>query len=167
MMRTIGYPILAILALFWTGCDTQQFDEREPEVVVEAYLIAGEDIPFIRLSRTASSRVVYDFTSHAVTDATVTVSLLDDAGAAEEVLGFVSSDSEPGVYRPLEEKPVLAGRTYRLEVSTPGGAETVRATTIVPGAFELVRANADTLQYQGADQLELDVTRSFYPGRQS
>lgn len=159
--------ILTSLGVAASGCDTQNFVDYEPEIVVESYLIAGEDIPVVRLSWSASTRVGYDFENRAISDATVTVSLLDENGAVEYVMGFETFAAEPGVYWPVDDMPVRAGRTYRLDATAPNVFEPVTATTLVPGAFELVRASADTLKYQGTEQFELDVTKSFYPGRQS
>ena len=164
----IGYWLFCILT-FSGGCDSNNFEQHTPEVIVESYLIAGEPLDFVRVSWSASSTRTYDFTANAIRGAEVRVLLLSDNGAGEITYRFTMRDEEPGVYRPepVADMTVQAGRTYRLEVDVPGVADLVTATTIVPGAFETVRANADTVQYQGTGQLELDVTRSFYPGRQS
>ena len=148
------------------GCDSNNFDDHMSEVVVESYLIAGEPIPKVRVSRSASAQRTYDFTQHALKGADVIVSRLDASGAVEEVTRFEEFEEQPGLYWPLAENIVRAGSTYRLEVD-PIGFDGVTATTIVPGAFELIRSSADTLVYQGGEQFELDVTRSVYPGRQS
>ena len=166
-MRTYFLIPLLLAGALLSACDTNDLERHRPEIVVESYLIAGEVLPLVRVSRSASSAITYDFTANAVQRATVTVSLLDTNGAAEEVYAFRSNDEEPGVYRPIQEPVIQASRTYRLEVDVPGVNENVVATTIVPGAFELIEANADTLVYQGAEQFELNVTRSIYPGRQS
>lgn len=148
------------------GCDTNNFESHAPEVVVESYLIAGEPVAKVRLSRSSSAQRTYDFTQNSVTGARVTVTRLDESGASEEVTTFTEIEEQPGLYWPTEENIVRAGSTYRLEASSTGSG-LVSATTIVPGAFELVRSSADTLIYQGSEQFELDVTRSAYPGRQS
>ncbi len=166
-MRTYYLIHLLLVGTLLSACDTNDFERHRPEIVVESYLIAGEELPLVRVSRSASSNITYDFTANAVTGATVTVSLLDENGAAEDVFFFQANDQEPGIYRPIQQPVILDSRTYRLEVDVPGVSENVVATTFVPGAFELIGVNADTLVYQGAEQFELNVTRSFYPGRQS
>lgn len=166
-MRTYYLIPLFLVGTLLSACDTNDFERHRPEIVVESYLIAGEELPLVRVSRSASSNITYDFTANAVSGATVTVSLLDDNGAAEDVFFFQANDQEPGIYRPIQQPIILDSRTYRLEVDVPGVSENVVATTFVPGAFELIGVNADTLVYQGAEQFELTVTRSFYPGRQS
>ena len=169
MRRYFSSLVMFGLCVFLAACDTNNFERHIPEIIVESYLIAGEPIDMVRVSRSSSAAQVYSFTRNAVVGADVRILLLDESGAAETVYSYTTEDMEPGVYRPAQvpEMQVLAGRTYRLEVDVPGMSELVSSTTIVPGAFELVRANADTIQYQGTGQLELDVTRSFYPGRQS
>ena len=156
--------ILVVLCL--AGCDSNNFEGHRSEIVVESYLIAGEPVPKVRVSRSASARRTYDFTDNAVKGAEVIVTRLDASGVVEEVTRYEEIEEQPGLYWPMEENLVRAGSTYRLEVD-PIGLPLVTATTIVPGAFELIRASADTLIYQGSDQFELDVTRSEYPGRQS
>ena len=161
------FKFIAIVAIIcFTGCDTNNFERHIPEVVVESYLIAGEPIAKVRVSRSASAQRTYDFTQNAIKGAEVIVSRLSANGSVDEITRFEEFEEQPGLYWPLEENIIQAGSTYRLEVE-PGGFDMVTATTIVPGAFEIVRASADTLVYQGGEQFELDVTRSEYPGRQS
>ncbi len=158
--------LAVFVALSLAGCDSNGFEGHEPEVVVESYLIAGEPIAKVRLSRSASARRTYDFTQNSLKGAEVIVSRLDATGAVDEVTRFEEFEEQPGLYWPVEENVIRAGSTYRLDVSPPG-FRSVTATTIVPGAFELIRSSADTLVYQGGEQFELDVTRSEFPGRQS
>ncbi|MEZ4699616.1 MAG: DUF4249 family protein [Rhodothermales bacterium] len=164
--RAASLAALMALALA-TGCDTTSTFEHEPEVVVEAYLLAGERLPQVRISRSTSIKEIYDFTERAISDATVRILLLAADGSTEAVYDYFILEQEPGVYRPSDVVLVESERTYRLEVVVPGEPAPVTATTIVPGDFELVAVNADTIVYQGGSQLELDVTRSVYPGRQS
>ena len=161
--------LLGVLAagLVIAGCDSNSnFETHQPEVVIEAYLISGEPVPKVRVSQSASAQRTYDFTQNAITGAEVIVTRLGEDGSVEEVTRFTELEEQPGLYWPAEPNIVQAGATYRLEVD-PIGRPPATATTIVPGAFELVRNSADTLIYQGSEQFELDVTRSFYPGRQS
>ena len=168
MIPTKGLRLFctAFALLLLTSCDSNNFQVHESELVVESYLIAGEPISKVRVSRSASARRTYDFTENALRGANVIVSRLDASGAVDEVTRFSEIEEQPGLYWPVGGNIVESGRTYRLEVNSTGfGA--VSSTTIVPGAFNLVRSSADTLTYQGSEQFELDVTRSEYPGRQS
>jgi hypothetical protein len=161
--------IAAALGLFslTAGCDTTNTFEHEPQVVVEAYLVADERLPALRLSRSADVRETYNFERNAIHDATVRILRLADDGSVDVVHDYAALVNEPGLYRSVDVVDVLPARTYRLEAIVPGEDEPVTATTTVPGAFELVQANAETIVYQGSQQLELRVTRSVYPGRQS
>ena len=167
-MKTSLKPLftVALAMLFLVGCDSNDFQSHESELVIESYLIAGEQVPKVRVSRSASARRTYDFTQNALRGAEVIVSRLDASGAVDEVTRFNEIDEQPGLYWPIGGNVVEPGRTYRLEVNTIGFGR-ASSTTIVPGDFDLVRSSADTLTYQGSEQLELDVTRSEYPGRQS
>ncbi len=167
LVRVRGILSLFIVGLVLAGCDSSSnFETHQPEVVLEAYLISGEPMPKVRVSQSASARRVYDFTQNSVTGAEVIITRLAEDGSVEEVTRFTENDEQPGLYWPAEANIVRAGATYRLEVD-PIGLPIATSTTIVPGAFELVRNSADTLVYQGTEQFELDVTRSQYPGRQS
>jgi hypothetical protein len=46
-----------------------------------------------------------------------------------------------------------------------GPGHQLHARTIVPDTFSVARVSADTVFYQSTEQLEVDITRSFYPGR--
>lgn len=165
-MNKVYIYIASLLVLIIAGCDTTDSSNHTAEVVVESYLIAESPVPKVRVSWSASAQRTYSFTDNAIKGAEVIVSRLDENGVVEELTRFEEFEEQPGLYWPIEENVVRAGSTYRLEVQRQGGALTT-ASTVVPGAFELVRANTDTLVYQGGEQFELDVTRSEYPGRQS
>jgi hypothetical protein len=173
-------PLLCLLALLaLAGCDLSE-DDFEPEVVVEAFLVAGEPLPTIRLSTTAPIGEPYSFDAYALTGAEVDVHLLGEGGAAAETFGFYENvdvpgneGSFPGNYAPAETHRVLPGRRYRLTVRVPERpdlvppGELVRAETAVPDTFRIVNPPPDTIRY---DILRpspaIDVTRSLNPDRQ-
>lgn len=163
--RVLG--VLAAAAVLFAGCDSTSPSDHVPEVVVESYLLVGERLPEVRVSHSTDVDEVYVFEENAIDDATVRILLLAADGSTDVVYNYSALSEAPGVYVPFLADDVLPERTYRLEIQVPGEAQMVTAETVVPGAFELVQANADTIVYQGASQLELDVTRSVYPGRQS
>ncbi len=163
--RALG--VLAAAVVLLAGCDSTSPSDHVPEVVVEAYLLVGERLPEVRVSRSTDVDEVYVFEENAIGNATVRILLLAADGSTDVVYNYSVLSDTPGVYVPFLADDVLPERTYRLEIQVPGEAQLVTAETLVPGAFELVQANADTIVYQGASQLELDVTRSVYPGRQS
>lgn len=157
-------PLLAVALL--AGCDTYEQDDYAPEYIVEAYLVANEPLPTLKLSTTAPIDATYSFEAYAVSGATVVVNLLNDDGAVEESYPYVPV--EKGLYGPADGADVVQPlRRYALEITPPENGAPIRASTFVPGPLELISANTDTVTYQSTDQLEARVTRSFYPGRQN
>lgn len=155
-------------ALLTTGCDPYKQDSFTEQMVVEAFLTAGDPLPEIRLSRTLPFDEFYSFEAAALSGLDVRVLLTNDAGAVTETFRYLESDQR-GVYLPEDAgATVQPGRVYRLEVrETPDQAPKLRARTFVPGGFELLSENGDTFIYQGPVQYEPTFTISFYPGRQN
>ena len=164
-LNVIPFVILGLLVI--AGCDTLDTgDERSREVVVESYLVAGELLPQIRLSSTTDIDATYNFTQLAESNARVEVRLLGDDGSIEEVHPYAETALFPGVYFPEQEGiRVRPLRTYALDIQAEDRHITSR--TVIPDTFSLITTNLDTLIYQSDDQLELTVTRSFFPGRQN
>lgn len=150
-------------ALLFFGCDSLEVQGVD-DYVVEAYLIEGEELPIVRLSRTAEVNAQYDFTELAVTDATARIDLLDASGNVETTVNY---SQRQNLYWPDDDLVVQAGRSYRLSVDVPGADEQIVATTLVPGSFAIIEGKPDSVLYQGDDQFAVNVTESVYPGRQA
>ncbi len=158
MHPTRLFLLLALLA----GCDTYTQDTFQPDYVVEAYLIAGEPLPLIRLSTTAPIDSEYSLDEQHVRQADIVVSLLDEAGG---VANYHYAETPAGVYVPVEPTPtVLAGRRYALEITTADGQH-IAAGTQVPGDFDLFAPPRDTIVYQQESTFQVEVTESSYPDR--
>lgn len=155
---------LVLCGLVFAACDGAGGSAFEPEFVVEAFVIAGEPLQPVRLSRTAPLSEPYDFTALAVRDAEVALELLDEAGGVAERFAYAEDPARPGVYVPTAPRPALPLRRYRLDVLPPGGGR-ISATTLVPDTFRVVGANTREAVYQSTAQLEITLTRSLYPGR--
>lgn len=157
-----------LILLLLAGCDAGSDDLFEQEYVLEAYLVAGEPVEQVRLSRTAPINETYDFTALAVRGAEVQLALLDaPGGAVAETYRLREVAEEPGVYRPEEPRPeVRPLHAYRLDVTIPADGHRIAAATVVPDTFRIVNASTDAAVFQGAEQLELKVTRSRFPGRE-
>ncbi len=159
--------ILILLALVFgiTSCDINESDSFFEEYIVEAYLIAGETLPEVRLSTTVPFGTAYIFTDQAVTNANVRIERLDLNENVLEAFSYQMSGG-PGIYRESgQTHMVQAASVYQLTVDI--GGDIIRAQTFVPDTFRIVETNADTILYQGGEQLEFTVTPSFYPGRQN
>src|SRR5690554_3683269 len=169
----IRLAALLLAALAVAGCDLSEEDFR-PEVVVEATLVAEEGLPTIRLSETAPIAERYTFEAYALSGAEVEIALLDAGGGEEARFGFYENvnvpgneGSFPGNYVPLDAHLVRPNRRYRLAVRLPQrpdlvpAGEAVRAETLVPDTFRVVRAPPDTIRYDIlAPSPALDVTPS-------
>ena len=161
----IGCAMLAISLVITTGCDTAGMDAPESQVVVEAYLIAGETLPPVRLTRTAGIDQRYNYDSLAVRDAEVAVVALDADGDPQARYPYRAQRDTVGVYIPLGNDRAEPLATYRLEARLTSTGQEITATTTVPDTFSVVNANAQAVVYRGAEQLALTLTRSRYPGR--
>jgi hypothetical protein len=148
-----------------TACDPYQQDDYVEQVVVQSWLIADEPFPVLKLSKTIPINEVYSFEKAALSNAMVDVRLLNASGQVERTYAYYNS--EPGIYLPVDRNvQVEPLRRYELLVRISGKPE-VTAQTLVPGRFVTVSQNNSRIKYQSTEQLEIEVTRSEYPGRQN
>lgn len=158
-----------ILILFITACiiscDLYQQDEFEEQYVVESYLIANNNLPQVRISRTLSIQAEYTFENVAVNDANVEIRLLNRSGFIEETYAYIFQSA--GVYVPSNPEPVLSSRFYELYVTFSNNNDVIRSATFVPGQFHTVNNVVDSIEYQDPRQVVIHTTASNYPGRQS
>jgi hypothetical protein len=166
-MRLTGIPLSVVVLVSLLSCDVSDVLDEDLDLVVESYLVVGEDLPTVRLSRTVPVGQPYSFSRNAVSDAVVEVSLLDSEGEPEKTFQYRELTERRGNYVALDPDPVLALRTYRLDVAVPGRQRRMRGETLVPGGFEVVREGLGEVVYQGPSQFALGVTRSVYPDRQA
>jgi hypothetical protein len=157
--------ILAIVSFFATACDPYQQDDYVEQVVVQSWLIADEPLPVVKLSRTIPIEEVYSFDRAAISNAQVEVRLLSANGQVERT--YTYAVGQPGIYAPIQGNVLVEPlRRYELLVRIAGKSD-VMAQTLVPGRFQTVSQNNTRIKYQSTEQLELEVTRSLYPGRQN
>ena len=141
--------------------------------------MADEFLPTIRLSETAPIDARYNFDAYALSGAEVELALLDERGAVEQTFGFYENvdvpgneGSFPGNYVPLDGHRVRPNRRYRLTARVPDrtdlvpAGELIRAETLVPDTFRVVRFPPDTIRYDiTAPSPALDVTPSVGEGQ--
>lgn len=165
-MKTHLYIVALLPALLLTACDTTDPGAYEATYVVESYLVAGQRLQPVYLSRTAPLNQAYTFEDHAVSEAEVLLHRLADDGNVEATYAFREDHFVPGLYTPRDEaaraEPL---HTYQLDVRIPATDDRITATTVVPDTFSLVEATLNEVVYQSTEQLELTVTRSQSPGR--
>ncbi len=159
-----GFLLFALFAFI--ACDVNNPSEFEKEYIVESYLFAGERLPEVRLSQTVPFGTAYFFEEQAVRNAAVIINRLDESGNIAQ--SYAYREVNRGIYRTVSTDIVLPLNIYTLEVTVPDENNTVlRASTLVPDSFSVVATNADTVTFRATEQLEVDVTQSFFPGRQS
>lgn len=166
-----GNRVILLIAVFVliSGCDTTSVSDHVAETVVEAYLVAGEALPEIRVSRTQDIDSDFNFAELAVSNASVVVFLRGEGSVIEGTYRYLPDPTRSGVYIFEQRRThnVIPGRRYALDVRIPGDEKPVTAETTVPDSFEIVDVSADTLFYRAEEQYSVSLTRSSYPGRQS
>lgn len=163
-MRKFGYLLLLSLITL-SGCDLYQQDDYEEYYVVEAYLVAGDLLPLVRLSTTSPIEQEYSFEDNAVSNAQVAIQRLNPDSSVAQTYGYQQQD--PGRYVPATNAIVRDGQLYRLSITTVDGTE-ISATTFVPGNFTTVNELQDQYTYQSEQQIEVRATPSSYiTGRQT
>ena len=160
--------VTLMLALAWlTGACSLYPDEAYQElVVVESYLITGEPLAEVRVSKTLPVFEEYSFERAALTDAAVVITEMDPEGGAADAFLYEPVAEEPGVYRAVNRAyRVKPATRYDLSVSFGSRDEELRATTITPGQVTIVSEIPETLLYQSEEQLQILVqTGAPYSG---
>ena len=161
--------VLLALAALAAGCDLAGPEgvETDSEVVVEAYLSAGEPLPAVRIGRTVPIEERWRPEAAGVSGAEVRIARLGPEGAPVEQYTYRPDPEERGRYLPEDSARVEPLSTYRLRASVPGREEEIEARTVVPDTFRLLSSNRDTIVYQSSDQLRIQLSPSRYPDRQS
>lgn len=156
-------------AALLAGCDGYADDDFASQLVVSAFLGAGEPLPAVLLSRTAPLFEPFDANDLGVGGATVTVSLLAADGTVEARYPYGPA-SEPGRYAPATgadaNATVLPERRYRLDVVGPDG-ERLEAETTVPPKFVVVEGPAAEVPYGQGQGPEVRLTESSTPERRA
>ena len=160
--------LLLLIAGIFSGCDTYSQDDYTEQYVVQGYLGALATLPRISLSKTVPIDEYYDLNQAAVSDAQLTVSLLDANGNVEKSFAYVTDPDSVSLFKPLDTQTlVLPNRTYALHVTFPNKPDVITAKTVIPDTMKVLRSNGNSFVYQQNPQYELALTRSLNPNRQS
>ncbi len=158
-------PILLLFS-FIISCGVTEQEIFEAEYIVESYLIALEPLPEVRLSKTVPFGHPYYFERQAVSRARVQIKLLDKNGMVSQVYPYVQIID--GIYLSTKSGAVVQPNgTYELTVTFDNNEDILRAATIVPDSFSIIKVNRFVTEFQSKEQVEITVTQSFYPGRQN
>lgn len=165
-MKRISLFLFSLILISLYGCDIYEQDDYTEFVVLEAYAIANRALPDVRLSNTIPAMEEYNFTDAALTEASVTVSLLNKDGSVQQ--DFEYRQQAAGVYRSLDRNHlVVAGRTYRIDITFSDRQDILSARTTVPRQFEILSDVAESYVYQSENQLELLLTATESDARQN
>jgi len=148
------------------GCDTTSPSTHTEELVVEAYLVAGESLPPVWLARSLDIDAVWSSPQAAINEASVFIDLLTDQGQVEATFVYRRTIEAPGMFVTDTAHDVLPERTYRLRAEA-AGLPAVTSETTVPEAFELLEVSHQVIEYQDPEQFSYLVTRSRFEDRQS
>ncbi len=149
--------IKILLLILLTACTVANTSTFHPQYVVQAYLIADNSLPGIRLSSTVAPGDKYVQRDVAVSDATLEVQLLKDDSGIEKVFRYQYSDN--GIYMPDTNAIVLPGRTYKLYITFPGNNTRISAETTVPDAFKIISVSEDTVTYNQNEPIRFLASR--------
>jgi hypothetical protein len=155
-----------LLLLILSSCNTMNQDDYAEQYVVESYLVADKPLPNVQLTTTVELNKVYNKLERGINDASITIfEYSPESNTAENAFTYILSEN--GIYRPLSEDNIVKPKyRYDLQININRTGETIKASTIVPDTFRINKINATALVYQGAIQFELELTPSYFPGRQ-
>ena len=157
--------ILLLTAFLFISCELYDQDDYTQEYVIESYLIADQKLPNVYLSTTSPIFEEYNRDNNGVSNATVIIREFDSQGNLNWTEPLINVQN--GTYRTDNEALIVRPRhLYTLEVTIQSDNHMIRAETVVPDTFSIRTINATTLVYQGPQQFELELSPSFYPGRQ-
>jgi len=157
---------LIFLLLLIASCNIANQDDYIEQYVVESYLVADDFLPNIQITTTAPIGEIYNKFDRGVNNAAVTI-LEYSPGSTNAEMTYAYVLIEKGVYRSENQQIRVKPRyRYDLHIVLNETGDVIRASTVVPDAFEIIHINATELVYQGVDQFELQLSPSFYPGRQ-
>lgn len=150
--------VAGLMAVAWavvmSGCDAIDTSAVEQQPVVEAYLVDGDPLPPVFLSRTAPVNAGPGGQAPIV-GASVEIDRVGDAG---ETISY--REDADGTYVPDGTAPVVqGGATYRLRVRLPDGV-LLSAETTVPTGLQLVRSVNTESTFQSPQQPSFTVTRA-------
>jgi hypothetical protein len=146
-MKRIITPALLVLAALvamstFTGCEDAAPTEYIPQTVLEAFLIVGEPIQGIRVTRSQSVTDTFRYRNSAVSDADVRLV----AGDQSLQLQYRANDGVGEYFLPDSTVRVQPGVNYRVVVTLTDGS-VVSGATRTPEQIEWIDAPKSRLYY--------------------
>ncbi|MBN1397719.1 MAG: DUF4249 family protein [Bacteroidetes bacterium] len=148
MKYALFFSALILIFLFISGCEEPvKVEEKPHQLVVSAFLAAGERIDSVFISQIGDILSLYDPNSAAVQNANVTITLIEPNNSTGNITYTLNHDGEmPGRY--YSSAVVQPMATYLLKVEAPG-FPTVTGSTSVPDTFSITNTESfpDTLVF--------------------
>lgn len=133
-------PLLLALPVL-AGCDAEGDTTFRSQVAVESYQIVDEPLAPVYLTRTVAADQPFVPADAAVTNATVSVTLVGENGGADVVVPYRLTNATQGRYDalppPSGARTVQPLRRYRLSAVVPGQSAAVTSETVTPGRFAI------------------------------
>jgi hypothetical protein len=166
MNKNFLLPLFAIFLFF--SCENLKEDKYVKQYVVESYLVGNNEFPEFYLTKTLPIDEEFSLERAGINSGKLKIYELDETQKRIDSVAYEKEDSTPGVYIPIQYKLVKPATEYEFVIYIEeDNNHKVSGKTFVPGAFEAVSSNADTVMYQSDDQLSITYTPSYYPNRQS
>ena len=147
--------LVALPLMLAGGCELYEQDEYRELVQVESYLVAGRQLPVVRITRTLPIDREYTFEDAALSGAVVSISLMDENGETEEIFPY-GAGAATGIYLPQNDThTVQARRSYRMNVTFINRDEELTAVTTVPDQISVINDVRESVVYQSEQQLEI------------
>ena len=158
--RYFGCILIFLLSIM--GCEeSTQLEEKPHQLVVSAFLTADEPIDSVFVMQAGDLLTYYDPANLAVTNALVTITLVDTLNSSNNNTYTLSHDSRcPGRYS--SSAVVLPLRRYELYIEAPD-FPIVQGVTTVPGRFSILNSHSfpDTIKYnRNAAPIQLQWSQS-------
>lgn len=137
---------LLLCAVFLlTNCTTGLIEpEFKEEIIVNGYLIVGNGVDTIHVSKSLPIDEDYSYEAAAVSTDSVFISVDD------RTFRLLEYDTKPGAYHLQKDSMTITpGKEYCLEVCVEG--KTIHASTIAPEQIQIQGLNTDTSYYPYPD----------------
>ena len=155
------YSILTII--FVTACSVNNTNTIKKQYVVQAYLIANEYLPSIRLSTTVAPGVEYIQRQVAVSNGKMEIRLLNNDHSVRDIYPYRYDDN--GIYVSELNIRVKAGQTYQLYITFPDNHSIISSVTTIPDSLRILKVLNDTVHYGQSKPVQIQSAVQANPSR--
>lgn len=141
MKKIKNIVIFSLIIIFIASCEDPVPKDYQPEIFVEAVLVAGEPIKDIKVMLSQPLTDSFDYSKSIIRDANIVISRDDE--------NYLLTYDEATLSYFYEDKSLLIQpeTKYDLEITFPGRTDVITGTTTVPKAFSWVNGTYDVTYY--------------------